>query len=222
MKNNVLIVFVIGILLEGIAFSKAFPYTVVENRISSYYNIDKKIVRSIIKTESGFSQYAVLIKSNRLRDLVLYLKRHGIRYKRRSFKYVAIFPANKKEAIFCYNNIFGTRNGRKKFHIIDYDAGLMQINKSNFERYKLGLDYYLDFSKNMVAGVYILRNCFDWARRKFSANGMTDVVVYAIECYNKGGNKRKIDRYKYNYARKVLNNYIRLIERGDNDKFTMQ
>jgi len=182
-------------------------YVDMERRIAQYYNLDRGIFRAVVEAESVFNRYALLIRSTRPQKLSRFLENNGVPYKKNR-KFFSIFPKDRRSAELCYNQIFGTEKALKSFGVIDYDAGLMQINKSNFSKYGLDKEYYLDFSKNMIAGGYILKDCFEWAKRF----GRRWSVIYGIECYNKGTNVKKIDLLGYGYAKKVLRNYARIVK----------
>lgn len=157
-----------------------------------------ELLVSIAWVESRLNPYAVNIQTNRKIDKFL----RGINY-RRSKGYKArymysVYPKTKEEA--------GHVIRIAKLYSVTYDVGLMQINESNFSllrRKGLMESPYdlLDPCKNVKAGAYILRKCFE----------IYGLSSSALDCYNRGpaGARRWSS-----YVEKVANVLSILLERG--------
>jgi len=150
-------------------------------KIGTYYNITPSILYILAKIESGLNQYAIGTMPTRKQRpaLIANLKYRHLNYRVLSKYHISIYPKTKyqvKVALYIINALK-----------INFDAGLMQINRYNIKHMHLHLyRLFFDKSYNIFTGAYILNKCID----KFSPN-----VPNIFECYNIGYNVRK-----FNYA----------------------
>ncbi len=158
------------------------------------YGINENLLIAMSKVESKHNQYAIGTMTNGLEQLMKlkeYLELMNINHKSNGKKNVSIFPRDSTEAKLVFSYI--DRQG------INYDLGLLQINKYNVE--KRGLDTFSlleNIDYNIAIGTTILIECANYNNRD---------TLSSLECYNKG-----TDRSKYNnsYAYKVIKEYYKL------------
>jgi type IV secretion system protein VirB1 len=80
----------------------------------------------------------------------------------------------------------------------NYSVGLVQINRSNFSRFKLNFDNVFDVCNNLNAGGQILSECL----KRASAHGyQADITHKALSCYYSGQLNSAVGTQ---YANKVL------------------
>lgn len=150
------------------------------------YNIDPKIIYTLIFIESGFNPNAIGVvtsyeKAQKLKALSAenIVVKIGTTYHSK-ISLVSIYPKDFQTASFIANQleIFG----------FTFDAGLMQVNTVNFsleESMRI-----MEPQKNIEKGTKHLALCF----KQFSS------MRYVIECYNRGGgNLSKMLRGKKRY-----------------------
>lgn len=165
------------------------------NMASSYFKINKEILKGIAKIESDFNPYAALIKTKDSRKTIAFLQENKIAFKH-SDPYISVSPKTKNEAITLYDSLI-TKN--KDADILDYDLGVMQVNRMNFKYYKVDeRDYFLNYHKNIFLGTDVLRKCFD----RFQTAKDT------IECYNRGTDDSRFRKNNYSYFSKFFNQYL--------------
>ncbi|MBZ8002377.1 transglycosylase SLT domain-containing protein [Campylobacter canadensis] len=166
--------------------------------LDTKYNIDYKIILSYIKTESNFNQYAMLLKTKDVNFVINVLKDFKIKTFKTFGDFISILPENKKSAEKIYNLIFPNI---KNLKIVDYDLGLMQLNRKTIQNYKISTYKALfDFKQNMLIGADILRGCFV----TFNHNSTIENVV---ECYNKGTNINILNKSNKKYYEKIIKNF---------------
>lgn len=174
---------------SGHAFDRGFEIA------SNYFKIDTKILKIIAENESRLNPFAILLKTQDANPIEEYLKSKDVKYAV-SKKYISIFPNTKVQAINVYKNVVKS----EKFKIIDYDLGLMQINRLNFKNYKVNeLEYYINHEKNIFLGADVLRKCFN----RFQT------VKDSIECYNRGTDNERFKKNNYSYFVKFIDQYKR-------------
>lgn len=161
------------------------------------YNISKNVLYSIAKVESNLKPLAIgTMPRNKTegKRLIKYLNMIDCKHKvgEKDYTRVSIFPKDKEQAKLAYMII-------DKFRI-NYDLGLVQINRWNVE--KRNLDVYkllFDEKYNVMVGAKILSECIGYN------NGN---VHDSLECYNKGTNKKKYNR---SYSNKIIREYRKLV-----------
>ncbi|EAH8851399.1 lytic transglycosylase domain-containing protein [Campylobacter lari] len=147
------------------------------------YNIDKKILYTIAKIESGFNSNIIAFISKKK----WIIKGKNIIVK--NFKYKNNFLIQVRGDLDSLKKISSIliKNGYK------IDVGLMQINSQNFKLDEL--DFIFEPKYNISKSISVLKNC----KEKFK------ILKDTVECYNKGTNIGK----KYNYYNKFVENYIK-------------
>lgn len=160
---------------------------------TTYFKIDRKILREIAVTESNLNPYAVLLKTSNKEPIIELLIQNKIGYKA-SEPYISIMPKDVESALVVYRSILKN----KSLSILDYDLGIMQVNKNNFVRYGVEEEkYYINCRENIFLGSDVLRKCFD----KFKTSKET------IECYNRGPSDDRIKKSGFVYFNKFIDNY---------------
>ncbi len=205
--KNIIKIFLFSMFSFYTLWGNNFPkeYKIVEYALDRKFNIDKFLIRSIVEAESKFNIYAanILFKRKKYKQFFIKkLKIKNIKFYSQNSRRIRVIPQSKQQAKWLY--FFLLKNNKQ---IRDYDLGIMQVNKQNFKKFKLSYIFFLDYKANMLAGVAILRKCYNWALRKFKNSTEREQNIYALECYNKGTNVKKIDKYRYNYYNKIVSNY---------------
>lgn len=133
--------------------------------------VDQHLMTSILTVESGHNPYAIGVINGRL-------KRQ---------------PRNIDEAKATV--LFLERAG------YNYSLGAAQVNKVNFNRFKLTLDNVFDPCTNLNAGSLIFKECHD----KAISHGYQKMAIQkALSCYYTG---RLNSRAGAQYANKVITRY---------------
>lgn len=188
-------------------FSSNLKYDIVldyANELDKKYNVDKKIILSYILTESNGIPFAMLIKLKEPKILSEVLTEYGLKHKK-SEKYISVFPDSQTQAEFLYEFI---KKYEKKLGILDYDLGIMQINKKTINRLNLSeKKVYLNIYQNMDTGTKVMRQCYDILKNKTSIKNI-------LECYNRGTSLKWLNQSKRVYLNNFLNNYKK-IEKGE-------
>jgi len=168
------------------------------NKYSYHYNIDKKIINTIISTESNFDRYAIGISTSIHQDKIeKYLKQNNLNYKKMKLKnsnkyFFSTLKNSEDKAVNLLKFL-------QKNNIKNYGLGLMQISSYNLKTFAQKYNTLTKPDTNIKKGVSILRWCFD--KQKITINKPYN----AIECYYKGGN---IYNYKnYEYLTKFAQNF---------------
>lgn len=165
------------------------------NMASVYFKINKEILKGIAKIESGFNPYAALIKTKDNKKTIAFLQENKIAFKH-SEPYISVSPKTKNEAMILYDQLIAKS---RDFDIVDYDLGVMQVNRLNFKYYKVDeKDYFLNYQKNIFLGTDVLRKCFD----RFQTAKDT------IECYNRGTDDSRFRKNNYSYFSKFFDQYL--------------
>lgn len=163
-------------------------------------DIPYQLLHTIAKHESTLNKYAIglVYRNSRIMDLMVeHLKHKEVKYKRRG-SHLGIYPDNLDTAFYILQFI-------SKVGVRNYDIGLMQINSANIRKWKLNKMRLLsDRRYSLKIGQTVLKTCFDI----FPYD-----VELAIECYNKGTNKKKLQRLKrngkLNYYRMIASLYTK-------------
>jgi len=180
-------------LLFFVLFNSLFADTIFDEA-SQKYNINKKILASIAMHESKFepSIVGVNIGSNKKKIQILSdsLKAIGCKhviYPHRAHIYLKD-ESNAKMVFFVLNRLK-----------MDYDVGIMQINKYNINSMHLDPVKLL---KNVYYNIDIGAKIYSTCRKVYGSD-----LELVFECYNKGFNKKK---YNYNYSSNIIVNYKKL------------
>lgn len=164
--------------------------------VDATYNIDKRIFYSVCTGESARNPYAIGVygKERGILALKKWLNTIGVQatlHKRNpeeSRRLLSISPTTPKQALLSLQGVKRTKG-------VGYDMGAMQINMTNAKSYNWSEErLLLDKEFNIDKGAIILRGCFDRVGDPY----------YALECYNKGSDRKKYDG---SYANKILRIY---------------
>jgi soluble lytic murein transglycosylase-like protein len=157
----------------------------VEN--AKKYNIDAKVLFTIINIESAFNPFAIAVETNKASAMKLKkLQSDNIKIMigktyHSKIWLVSIFPKNESDAIFIISLL--------KDLGFCFDVGLMQINSGNFSKKEVAKMLYPSY--NINKGTRILKQCTQ----------MFKDFKHQIECYNRGaGNLRKSLRKGKKYS----------------------
>ena len=167
--------------MQEISVAKA----IVKN--ANAYNIDSKILFTLIDVESDFEPNAIAVETSKAAAETLKALRSdsikvttGRTYHSRLYL-VSIFPKRKEDAMYISQLL-------KSMDFI-FDVGLMQINTCNFKQHEATKMFDVDY--NIQKGAKILKSC----TRLFKD------FKNQLECYNRGaGNLRKALKKGKNYA----------------------
>jgi len=180
-------------LLFFVFFNSLFADTIFD-KASQKYNINKKILASIAMHESKFepSIVGVNIGSNKKKIEILakYLKAIGCKhsiYRHRAHIYLKD-DTNAKIVFFVLNRLK-----------MDYDVGIMQINKYNIDAMHLDP---IELINNVYYNIDIGAKVYDTCRNVYGNN-----LELVFECYNKGFDRKK---YNYKYSNNIITNYKKL------------
>lgn len=161
------------------------------------YNVDKKLIFAYILTESNGKPYPILLKTDKTKLLTEILKDYSYDFKA-SGKYISIFPLTKTQAEFLYDFL---KKYETKLAILDYDLGIMQINKRTVKRFNLNeKKVYLDIFTNMEVGTKVMRACYDTLKTKTSVENI-------LECYNRGTSINWLNQSKRTYLKNFIKNF---------------
>lgn len=158
------------------------------------YGINENLLTAMSKVESNHNQYAIGTMpkgEEQLKALLGYLQNMNIDHKSNDKKNVSIFPKDSTEAKLVFLFIDKLE--------INYDLGLLQINRYNVTKRRLDTFELLEnIDYNIAVGATILIECATYNGRD---------ALSSLECYNKG-----TDRSKYNnsYAYKIIKEYYKL------------
>ena len=164
----------------------------VFDKASKKHNVDIRILASIAYQESDFNTKVVGVTLKNKYISTLLKKCLIIIDCKYSFKRgrAIIYPNSNKEAKLLFLSLNRLD--------LDYDVGLMQINKYNIKKRHLEpIRLLSDVFYNIDAGAKIYGEC---------ANYFKDIED-SFECYNKGYNRR---RFNYKYSNAVIGKYRKL------------
>lgn len=191
-----------------LALISTFSFAKLDNELKEHFefasnktDVEKKLLMALAKTETSFNRYSIGIIANQPEMLHKFFKINNVSFAQGKGSKNKLFSLtiNDKEKAEEYFYKFKYFVKKYPNAIKTYDLGLMQINVSNIkgdeEKEKM---YLLNTKVNSLYGAVILQDCYN----KFKN------VKYAIECYNKGTNKKKFGDFEY--FNKVANNYISL------------
>lgn len=168
---------------------------------SSQTDVEKKLLLALAKTETSFNRYSIGIVANNPHMLKTFFEINNMRFsqgKGDRAKYFSL-TINEKERAEEYFYKFKYFTKKYPNAVKTYDLGLMQINISNIKGDEETEKMYLFNTKiNSLYGASILQQCFN----KFKN------VKYAIECYNKGTDRKKFGNFEY--FNRVVTNYLSL------------
>lgn len=175
-RQTALTLFIALSFLNASSIEEEVAYTVLKN--AKKYNIDPKILYTLIDIESAFYPNAICVETNKKSAMILKnLESDSIRIKTGKTYHskiwmVSIFPKSKADAI--------TMSKQLRSMGFVYDTGLMQINSCNFKLEEAGKMF--DVTYNIDKGAKIFNTC----TKIFSS------FKHQVECYNRGaGNLKK-------------------------------
>ena len=146
------------------------------------YNIDKRILYTIAKNESGFNPFVIAFVDSNSN-----YKFDGITTKVSKYKdkyFIRLYGDRK--SLENASRILKSKNKR-------FDAGIMQISSANFTYDEI--DRIFSLSYNIKKGTDILKACADLKRN----------LKNTIECYNRGTGKTS----SYPYYSRFVKSFIR-------------
>lgn len=159
------------------------------------YGIDKALLVSVAKHESGFEPFVVgiALKNKQQKAFIeSCIEVIGCKAKVSSNRAV-VYPNSKKEIQLLILALEKTS--------IDYDVGLMQINQWNIKKRGLIIEeLFYNTEYNVEIGAKILSECTLMFPKS---------LHNSLECYNKGTDSSKFNR---SYSSRVLDEYIRLFK----------
>jgi len=172
-------------LVLGGVQEKQLSQAILEN--ARKYNLDPKILYTLVRIESNFEPYAIAVETSReSANMLKGLRSDHIRVQvgktyHSNLYLVSLFPDNKEDAKQIVILL-------KKLHFI-FDVGLMQINTVNFNHKETAKMF--DMNYNVKKGAKIFYSC----TKLFKS------FKHQVECYNRGaGNLRKSLRKGKSYA----------------------
>jgi len=216
MKTNINILLLLGILLlPGLSFAEPVSLKDSSEMKSAIkyslqkYKLSSDLIYDLMKHESNHTPNVISIfgyphdkhVKNNIKDACSFFKKHLLE-KNISCKknWIHLFPET-------YNELAAIEYYFKKEDSLNYDVGLMQINKANIKSLNLSLSSLLiDYKLNIDTGIKILGQCY---------RAMNNNTKKAVECYNKGTNENKFG--KYNYYAAVVNIKRNRLELLDNN-----
>ena len=149
---------------------------------SKKYNLPIHLLKTIATLESRDNRYAIGViinNENTVKKLSSHLDYKRIEHKIDG-KHVSIYPEKLSNAYYITKYL-------RYMKIKNYGVGLMQISSGNIKRNKFDeLELLSNVQYNIEIGTKILSQCFD----RF------DDVELAIECYNQGNSKKKLNKLK--------------------------
>ena len=160
------------------------------------YNVDPKILYTIIKIESAFDPFAIAVETSYASAMMLKsLASDNIKiligrtYHSRIWL-ASIFTKSESDAIFIIKLLKKLKFG--------FDVGLMQINTGNFDSKEVAGMIYPE--NNIEKGAKIFKSC----TKQFKT------FKNKVECYNRGGGNlrkslRKGNTYSPYYKRYIKN-----------------
>lgn len=171
--------------------------------ISNRYDVSKYLLLAIADVESGLNPFAIgLVENNqnKLEAVKKYLTLINVKFiHKKGTSGMSIQASNYEDARKVYLIL-------THFNLRNFDVGYSQINIKNIE--KLNIDanrLFIDTEYVFNYSAKILTDCWKYNHQN---------VYKAIECYNKGVNRRN---YSYNYTQKVIASYKKIkkiMERG--------
>lgn len=151
---------------------------------SSSYNIDKRILYTIAKNESGFNPFVIAFTDNHQNYNFDGVTMKAFKVKDKD-KYIIRLYGDRK-SLENVSRIL--KNNNKRF-----DAGIMQISSANFTYDEIDKIFSLHY--NIKKGVDILNACAD----------LKKTLKDTIECYNKGTGKTS----SYSYYVQFVKSFVR-------------
>ena len=184
--------------VEQIGDTKELTNFLEERSVS--LGIDPKIVKTIINIESNNKPFAMGIVSNKAGLIASSLSNNAnlsITNKENT-RFVSIVPQNKKIAGELFDIIL---SHQAEWDILSIDYGLMQVNHNTIVSYELEpKEIYLNPYYNIALGIDILKSCYNlFPKDQFNT----------IECYNKGVDKKRLDKSD-DYYNKFITEYKRI------------
>ncbi|RDU60379.1 transglycosylase SLT domain-containing protein [Helicobacter sp. MIT 14-3879] len=147
------------------------------------HNIDKRVLYTIAKIESGFNPLIISFVSKSTKYQFNQLTKQVSNYKN---QYLIVFKGSEKYLKEALKILLQDKE-------LKIDVGLMQINSTNFKEDEI--DKIFNLSYNIDKSSKILKSCI----------AIKTTLKDSIECYNKGTRKIK----KYNYFNKFKNSYLK-------------
>ncbi len=140
--------------------------------ISAKNTLDKKVLYTLAKIESGFNPLIISFTSTHTNYNFKNLKKKVSKYKN---KYLISFSGKEADLQKALKNLIAKG--------IKVDAGLMQINSINFTEKEIQNIFKPSF--NIQKSALILKQCIQNKEK----------LKHSIECYNKG--LRKVSNFDY-------------------------
>ena len=159
---------------------------------SKRHNVNKRILASIAYQESDFNMKVVGVTLDKKRNSEILKKCLSVIDCKSTFSThrATIYPKNNEQARLLLLSL-------DRLHL-DYDVGLMQINKYNIKKRHLQpIRLLSDIFYNIDIGAKIYKEC---------ANHFNNIED-SFECYNKGYDRRK---FNYRYSDAIINKYRKL------------
>ena len=161
---------------------------------SKRHNVNKKILASIAYQESDFNMKVVGVTLKDSYNSKILKRCLSVINCKSSFgaHRATIYPKSNEQAKLLLLSL-------NRLHL-DYDVGLMQINKYNIEKRHLQpIRLLSDVFYNIDIGARIYKECSN----RFSN------IEDSFECYNKGYDRRK---FNYRYSDAIINKYKKLFD----------
>lgn len=151
-------------------------------KLAYKHNIDKKVLYTIAKIESGFTPLIICFTSKSKDHKYLNLRKIVGKYKD---KYLITFTGAELDLKIALKDLI-----QKGYKV---DVGLMQINSINFSNSEIDRIFNIEY--NISKSIAVLKMCMK----------LGDDTKQIIECYNKG----KRDKYaRYDYYEKFKNSFL--------------
>lgn len=154
-------------------------------KASLEHNIDKKILYTIAKIESGFNPNIIAFTNSS--------KWHNISNEKISIKNIPYSKSKYLVQIKADKEILKQIALQLISQGFSVDIGLMQVNSKNISKDEI--EYIFDLDYNLNKSIYIFKSCV-----KAKTN-----IKDSIECYNKGYKTPK----NYNYYKKFQASFVK-------------
>jgi len=160
-------------------------------KVARLLKIDPYLLLAVAYHESQLNPYAIHLSSPI--PIGYFLRRLGVRYNwyrsRYRYHYTA-FPFSREKAVKILKFTL-----KRKY--INYDVGLMQINRQNLKYLGISPEEMFNIDENILVGAFILKVCLLKNRKSLHR---------ALECYHRGNFSRRIT----SYSRRIVWLYRRM------------